>query len=151
MTIFKSDPSIITDEPITIEPLRPRRSQDIEILYIDVVLGDDGQLQLRLSGTTNVIQSSYSFSTGCAQTFAARFTFRGGRGSVTVAATAQSYYDEDRDGIIELALASPGEHTLEISCKPTATAEQQSTIGPRVPTTKVILRPDTNCPQPKTM
>lgn len=152
MTIFKREPGIIIDDPIIIiDPPLPRRSQDIEILCVDVVLVDDGQLLLRLSGTTNVVPDPYSFDTGCAQTFAARFTFRGGRGSVRIATTSQSYDDDDGDGIIELTLASPGEHTLEFALQPTATAQQQGTVGPRVPTTKVILRPNPNCPQPKTM
>jgi hypothetical protein len=98
-----------------------------------------------------VIQSPYSFSTGCAQTFSIRLAFRGGLGSVWIAGTSQSYYDDDGNGIIELALASPGEHTLALALRPTATAEQQGTVSPRVPTTTVILRPGTNCPQPKTM
>lgn len=150
MTTFKTDPSIIIDDPI-IDPPILRRTPDIEILSIDVVLIDYSQLQLRLSGTATVVQSPYYFYTGCAQSFCARFIFHGGFGSVRVAATSQSYQDDDGDGVVLVTLGSPGEHTLEITMQPGATASQQGVMGPRVPTTKVVLRPDINCPQPKVM
>jgi hypothetical protein len=145
MTTFKIDPIIIDDPKIL------RRTADIEILSIDVVPVDLNQLQLRLSGTTDLVLSPYRFDTGCAQSFSARFTFRGGFGSVTVAATSQSYQDDDRDGVVLVTLGSPGEHTLEITMQPAATAGQQGVLHPDVPTTKVVLRPDINCPQPKVM
>lgn len=154
MTTFKTDP-IYIDDPVIIgdgdikSPLPPGEP-DVELLSIDVVLDDCRQLRLLRSRTSEVIESPYSFSVGCAQeSFSTRLIFRGGQGSVTIVETSRVLRDDDGDGVIELELGSLREHTLIIQLRPAATGEQQGVVYPTVPTTKVVLRPDVNCPQPK--